>query len=286
MSVYLAHGKNEEEVKKYKFIDEWEGFSIAEYFYEEGKEAMYPFRHSHDEYEFIIPLNTIPILRYGKANYIGEVGFCYPVNPYVDHGIEFDLNSHVISITVEKDIVESHKEALGFKDKYFYTRFIEGKELCISIAKFQEEARKKIPNKMILDLIKRNILETLVKDGLSSGVDNRRPEKIYAKNIKMVLVYMFENYHNKDLSIPRLAEIGGYSVAYFSRAFKSFMGDPPIVHLNKLRLSEAKELFNDKTLSLGEIASRVGFKNLSTFSESFKNIIGMTPKKYRDRYCS
>ena len=63
------------------------------------------------------------------------------------------------------------------------------------------------------------------------------------------------------------------------------MNDSPVVHLNKLRLSEAKELFKNKELTLGEIATKVGYKNLSTFTEAFKSIVGMKPKKYRDKYC-
>ena len=108
MSVYLAHGMNLVEVKKYNFIDGDDAFSIAEYFYEEGKNTMLPFSHEHDEYEFIIPLTTIPLLYYNKANYIGEVGFCYPVNPYVSHGLEFDLDNLLHKLIFVAQIALNH----------------------------------------------------------------------------------------------------------------------------------------------------------------------------------
>lgn len=285
MSVYLAHGVSPEEIKKFDYIDEFDGFSIALYNYQEGKEGLLPFQHTHEEYEFIIPLSTIPLMRYEKANYIGEVGFVYPVNPFVNHGLEFaSTTSSVISITVEVSLVEQYKKELGFEGRYFYTRFIASKELMLGITKFQELAHKPVPNKMILEIIRKHILSILIKDGLASGEDNRRPEKVYAKNIKQIILYMFEHYSDPDLTINKLAELCGYSTAYFSRAFKAYMNDPPVVHLNKLRLSEAKELFHDHKLTLGQIATMVGYKNLSTFTEAFKNIIGMKPKEYRDKY--
>ena len=285
MSVYLAHSASLEEIKKFDTIDEFVGFSIAQYTYQEGKESLLPFQHTHEEYEFIIPLSTIPLLRYEKANYIGEVGYIYPVNPFVNHGLELDsATSSVISITVDASLIEKYKQELGYEGRYFYTRFIASKEIMLSITKFQELSHKAVPNKMILELIRKNILINLIKDGLASGEDNRRPEKVYAKNIKQIILYMFENYNDPDLTISKLAELCGYSTAYFSRAFKAYMNDPPVVHLNKLRLSEAKELFHNHDLTLGEIATMVGYKNLSTFTEAFKNIIGMKPKEYRDKY--
>jgi AraC family transcriptional regulator of arabinose operon len=89
---------------------------------------------------------------------------------------------------------------------------------------------------------------------------------------------MFENFRDPNLTIAKLADISGYSPAYFSRAFKAYMNDAPIVHLNKLRLSEARALFKNKDLTIGQISEMVGYNNMSTFTEAFKNILGMKPK--------
>ena len=286
MSVRSAHGFDAKELSKFNSIDSVANFSIAECIAIPNEKSLSSFQHEHEEYEFIIPLKTIPLLKYEKANYIGEVGYCYPVNPFTNHGIEFDLeNSHVISIAVSKKLLEFRKEKLGFKDHYFYTRFLYDKDLLIAIKMFQEAVKNGNSNRMIPEVIANKITDYLIQAGLSSGIDNRRPEKIYTKNIRHTIVYMFENYRDPNLTIVKLAEYSGYSVSYFSRAFKAYMNDSPVVHLNKLRLSEAKELFKNKELTLGEIATKVGYKNLSTFTEAFKSIVGMKPKKYRDKYC-
>lgn len=49
------------------------------------------------------------------------------------------------------------------------------------------------------------------------------------------------------------------------------------------RGSVAKELLRDRSLTLGEIAVRLGFSDLSTFSQAFKRWYGVAPSAFRDR---
>ena len=254
-------------------------FSIAYYIPEKGKNTIFPFSHSHTHYEFIIPIKTIPLLIYDKANYIGEVGYVYPVNPNVVHGIEFPLNdSSVIDIVIDMNYVDNIKEKLGFKNEYFYTRFNISKsfiDLCINYL-YSQDMQMNVPTL---------ITEMLIQKGLSDKTDRRRPEKKYAKNIKNIISYMYDNYNDKDLTIEKLAELSSYSPTYFTKAFKAYMNDSPIVHLNKIRISEAKAIMREnKDLKLIDIAKSVGFINLSTFTESFKRVTGYTPKDYKNKF--
>ena len=283
MSVRTAHAKSVDELKKYDFIYSLPYFSVAENVIEDKTLVLEAFIHSHEEYEFIIPLTTIPLLCYQKANYIGEVGFIYPVNPFVDHGLEVDLRSRVISITIKREYVDKIKEQLGFKDQYFYTRYIYKNKLLDVIKSFEEEYNKN-PKSSILDDLANSITTTLVKLGLASGEDKRRPEKKYAKHMKQILLYIEDNYKDPELTIAKIADYSGYSVAYFTKAFKKYMHDTPIMHLNKRRTSEAKTLLKNKKLSLQEIAKQVGYKNLSTFTEAFKRTMEMLPSDYRNLY--
>ena len=285
MSVKTAHAVTLEEMSKYDFVFSLNHFSIAENSLEEKTRAIKAFKHAHDEYEFIFPLTTIPLLYYSGANYIGEVGFCYPVNPYVEHGIEMELHSKVISITVEKNYLNKVKAELGYDGKYFYTRFMYKKSLIDLVRLFEEEYRKENVNKVLhLNDLAQAITIQLVKLGLESGADNRRPEKQYVKNMRNVLLFIEDNFKNPELTIAKLAEYSGYSLAYFTKAFKLYMNDTPIMHLNKRRISHAKILLRNKELSLSDIAKECGYKNLSSFTEAFKRVMGMLPTEYRKKY--
>jgi AraC-like DNA-binding protein len=53
------------------------------------------------------------------------------------------------------------------------------------------------------------------------------------------------------------------------------------VYLNDLRVGEAKNLLRETDLPLIEIASRVGFEDQSYFSRVFRNVVGISPGRYR-----
>ena len=283
MSVRTAHAKDVAELGKYDFIYSLNYFSIAENEIEDKTLVLREFKHTHEEYEFLIPLTTIPLLYYHKANYIGEVGFIYPVNPYVEHGLETDLHSRVISITISQAYVEKIKEQLGYVGHFFYTRFMYRSTFLDVVKAFEEEYTKN-PNSKALDDLALKITTTLVKLGLESGEDNRRPEKRYAKHMKQILLYIEDNYKDPELTIAKIAEYSGYSLAYFTKSFKKYMHDTPIMHLNKRRISDAKVLLKDNNLQLADIAKMVGYKNLSTFTEAFKRSMGLLPSEYRSKY--
>ncbi len=285
MGVREAHAFDEKELNKYDSVLSLNNFSIAENKIELKKERMKSFNHNHDEYEFIIPLTTIPLLFYANANYIGEVGFCYPVNPYVQHGLELNLVSKVISITISKEYVNKRKEELGFANQYFYTRFLYSRALIELIRDYQHIFQSNDKNiQYKLSEISSQITSYLIKNGLKTGEDNRRPEKQF--NMRKAVLYIEDNYLDPNLTIKKIADYSGYSMWYFSKAFKLYMADTPIMHLNKRRLSEARRMLQDSDEPLGEVARKSGFKNFSTFSQAFNRIMGMTPTEYRKQFLS
>ena len=283
MGVREAHAIDDEELKKYDSVLSLSDFSIAENKIEIKRNPMRSFNHHHDEYEFIIPLTTIPLLFYANANYIGEVGFCYPVNPYVQHGLDLKLDSKVISITISKEYVDKKKEELNFANQYFYTRFLYTRTLIELIREYQHLFASNSRNKQCrLMEIASQITTYLIKNGLRTGEDNRRPEKQF--NMRKAVLYIEDNYLDPELTIKKIADYLGYSMWYFSKAFKLYMADTPIMHLNKRRLSEARRILQDTDEPLGEVAKKCGYKNFSTFSQAFNRIMGMTPTAYRKQF--
>ncbi|MGG1553980.1 helix-turn-helix domain-containing protein [Paenibacillus ferrarius] len=62
------------------------------------------------------------------------------------------------------------------------------------------------------------------------------------------------------------------------------MGQPFSDYLNMRRMSAAKELLIHTRLGIEEIAGRVGFTSLNSFSRAFKRIHGVTPTSYRNSF--
>jgi AraC family transcriptional regulator len=91
-------------------------------------------------------------------------------------------------------------------------------------------------------------------------------------------------FASKNLQISderTLAEVAGYSTAYFSRCFSALMGMTLRSYLIHLRLARAELLISEGKLNLTEIAEAVGYSTSSHFASQFKRYKGCTPGHFK-----
>jgi len=101
--------------------------------------------------------------------------------------------------------------------------------------------------------------------------------------IKISVKYINNNFE-RDINIENIAKYVFLSQSYFTRIFKEVMGTSPINYLIKVRIERSKELMEDKSLKISDIAYSVGFSNQQRFNEMFKKYTGYTPLKYRKEF--
>lgn len=92
-----------------------------------------------------------------------------------------------------------------------------------------------------------------------------------------------ELHYMENLYLDHMAEIADTTPKYFSNYFKRTFGVNFIDYLNKVRLSHARELLKDTSLSIAEIGEKTGYQNSSTFTTTFKKYYGISPSDYRKR---
>jgi two-component system response regulator YesN len=107
------------------------------------------------------------------------------------------------------------------------------------------------------------------------GIDNS-----YSEYTKKTIEFVNKNY-KKDISLSDAAEHIGVSSSYLSKIFKEDYGKGFVEFLNMIRIRNAKALLENDMISLKDIANEVGFNNYHYFFRVFKNIVGVTPVKYR-----
>ena len=95
--------------------------------------------------------------------------------------------------------------------------------------------------------------------------------------------YVLQNYSNSELSIKQIAENMYLRHTYMCFIFKKSTGKTINSYITEIRLSKAKELLKDKNIKLYEVSEKVGYKNQNYFTKLFKDQIGYTPSKYRER---
>ena len=53
-------------------------------------------------------------------------------------------------------------------------------------------------------------------------------------------------------------------------------------YLTRYRMHKAMELLRDCRLKVYEIAERVGYRDITYFSSTFKKVVGMSPSEFQD----
>jgi AraC-like DNA-binding protein len=93
---------------------------------------------------------------------------------------------------------------------------------------------------------------------------------------------LLESRYRDSLSLRELAVSARLSPAYVCRAFKKRFGRTPMDYQCELRIRAARNLLLSTSLSCKEIAARVGFCDVYTFSKAFRRKAGRSPSHLRE----
>lgn len=106
-----------------------------------------------------------------------------------------------------------------------------------------------------------------------------------SRRISLAMTYLNKNFE-RDITLAEVAKLASMTDVAFSRFFKARTGKTFVDTLNEIRLGHASRMLIDTTHSIGEIAYRSGFNNLSNFNRIFKKKKDCTPKEFREEYNS
>ena len=128
-------------------------------------------------------------------------------------------------------------------------------------------------------------LTTALLIALVEASDSRRTETnahgLSPRQLRISKQYLQENFAS-DVSLRTLANLAGVSVSRFSRGFKASTGSAPYSWLILARIEKAKDLLRHQSHPISDIAVEVGFADQSHFTKSFRRLVGVTPREWRN----
>ena len=86
-----------------------------------------------------------------------------------------------------------------------------------------------------------------------------------------------------DLPLASISKASGLSPFHFARRFRQSTGLAPHQFLIHQRVERARHLLIHSPATLAEIAHQCGFCDQSHLTNHFRRIVGVTPRRYRDR---
>ena len=85
----------------------------------------------------------------------------------------------------------------------------------------------------------------------------------------------------EEISLERVARAVNVSAGYFSELFHKATGLTFTDYVSRVRVEKVKNLLQNPRLQITSIAYDTGFRSLSQFNRTFKQLTGLSPRAYR-----
>ena len=98
--------------------------------------------------------------------------------------------------------------------------------------------------------------------------------------VKQVHGFLLEHF-SEHYTIEELADRFDISPTAMKRCFKGVYGDSVYAYMKRYRLQVAERMLRESSLTIGEIADRIGYLNPNKFTSAFCAEYGIPPTEYR-----
>jgi AraC-like DNA-binding protein len=93
-----------------------------------------------------------------------------------------------------------------------------------------------------------------------------------------------DQHYGEHIEVADAAHLCAMSSSHFMRFFKDTIGQSFRAYLSGFRVAKAQIMLSNGDASIADISQLVGFCSQSYFGEMFRDLAGMTPRAYRQRF--
>jgi len=129
----------------------------------------------------------------------------------------------------------------------------------------------------VLELVAVYLNEMVWEKGKGAAKVKLSQEDI--KSLQRVKV-MLDECFAEPMTISELAKLVYMNEYKLKAGFKEVYGKPIYSYVIDRRMEKAKQLLDEKRMKVKEVASMVGYTNISHFIETFRKKIGVNPGKF------
>lgn len=234
-------------------------------------------RYGQDHYDlttgdmvFIAPRQVISIIK-DRINHAGYVLYLHP-----DFIRKYPLARTIVNFGY---FSYAANEALKLSDSE--------KEIILSIFLRLEQELSLSPGEFSQDVII-SYLELLLNYSnrfykRQFSIDNIRTSHLVEK-LETILMQYFNDQEKAKTGLPtvqHLAEQVAVSPRYLTDMLRSVTGKSTKQFIDEKLIDKSKEILSSSTLSVAEVAFRLGFEHPQSFHKFFKNKTNLSPLSYR-----
>jgi AraC-like DNA-binding protein len=95
-------------------------------------------------------------------------------------------------------------------------------------------------------------------------------------------LHLMHDQPGRSWQLEELAQAAAMSRTTFAERFRTVAGVPPLTYLTSWRMRLAERALRDEDTPLSALAHSLGYTSDSAFSNAFKRINGVAPRRYRE----
>ena len=132
-----------------------------------------------------------------------------------------------------------------------------------------------------LHLVLKNLELSLTEISDKMHSENSNESTISPEEIVTLVKDYVKKHYSEEIDLNSIARTLGFSSSYLTKVFNKVENTTPSKVIRSYRMGIAKQLLNDDSLTIQQIASHVGYSDPFHFSKSFKQIVGISPTQYK-----
>lgn len=254
------------------------------------------FLKSYD-HRLLIPLKSGGSLEVAGDHYALSAAKAYLIAPDVEYRVKLDPKQEMIVVNFDwtmnnisyDGISLSHFVEVFNKNQItekvdWSSVFPEGDHLVFNMTPANLELAHSLVEKYLAVTPRRSVramaLSGILSQMFAGFLDQNPNEEPKAERIYK---FICSNY-NKPLTLETISEKFHFHPTYINRLLTKQYGKSFRQLLIRVRLKQSLSLLDDPSLSVSEIAEKLGFFDYKHFQQSFKKYYGITPSKYRNKH--
>ncbi|WP_160692190.1 response regulator [Clostridium sp. C2-6-12] len=128
------------------------------------------------------------------------------------------------------------------------------------------------------------VLENFLMDKVNEFFIILKDKTSKSDPVLSVIDYIHNHYSDSNLSLEQISKNTFLTPAYICVIFKDFTSTTVNKYINEYRIEKAKLFLMDSDISMGDIATKVGYSDGNYFSKSFRKATSYTPSEYRRKF--
>ena len=132
-----------------------------------------------------------------------------------------------------------------------------------------------------LHLVLKNLELSLTEISDKMHSENSNESTMSPEEIVTLVKDYVKKHYSEEIDLNSIARTLGFSSSYLTKVFNKVENTTPSKVIRSYRMGIAKQLLNDDSLTIQQIASHVGYSDPFHFSKSFKQTVGISPTQYK-----